>query len=211
MITINSVCNSEDAKYFENRVIEIDDAGTGDIVGDAFIGFHDTSTGKIIFRGIPVGFYYKEKRKNDKDKEQILKVVKDGLDYLNFNKETDTIFLCRGNCFDKVREWFREEDINYNPTVVEGKLQDAVEGKLVDHLRKLGVTSKKLTTEAGAKRFFALVNWVADDLPNRHQFIKKGFPCWEKRWKQKLQRWYEKRQRKRRNIKKRADKLVHTI
>lgn len=207
MNTLNCV-SSEDAKNFDGRVIEIDDAGTGDIVGDAFIGLHDVSTGNIIFRGIPVGFYYKKKREKDEDKKEILNAVKDGLDHLHFNKHTDTIFLCRGNCFDKVREWFQIEGIHYKPTIVEGELQDAVEGKLVAHLRKLGVTSHKLTTEAGAKRFFALVNWVADDFPNRHQFIKKGFPCWEKRWKEKLYGWYKQRQRKRRKVKRRAQELV---
>lgn len=200
---------------YEGRVIEIDDAGTGDIVGDAFIGFHDVSTGQIVFRGIPVGFYYKENRKEGKDKEQILNAVQNGLEYLKFNKNTDTIFLCRGNCFDKVREWFENEEINYKPTIVEGKLQDAVEGKLIEHLRNLGVDSPKLTTEAGAQRFFVLANWVADDYPNRHKFIKKGFPSWEKRWKDKLQRWYHKRtnslSQKRKQIRKRAAQIVKNM
>ena len=39
---------------WKGRTIEIDDAGTGDLVGDAFIGFRDSETGKIIFQSVPV-------------------------------------------------------------------------------------------------------------------------------------------------------------
>ena len=166
------------------KTIEIDDSGTGDLVGDAFIGFHVIETGEIIFRGIPVGMYNKENHKNRKSFEFILEMVKSGLKALKFNKERDSIQICRGNCFDLVREWFDEEGIKHEPAIVEGKLQDAVEGRFIDHLRKLGIKSPNLTTEAGIKRFFILFNWVARDLASREKYVKTGFPSWEKRWRE---------------------------
>ena len=54
------------------KTIEIDDSGTGDLVGDAFIGFHVIETGKIIFRGIPVGVYNEENHKDRKSFKYIL-------------------------------------------------------------------------------------------------------------------------------------------
>ena len=165
------------------KTIEIDDSGTGDLVGDAFIGFHVIETGEIIFRGIPVGMYNKENHKNRESFKYILEMVKSGLKALNFNKERDTIQICRGNCFDLVREWFDEEGIKHEPAIVEGKLQDAVEGRFIEHLRKLGVKSPNLTTEAGIKRFFILFNWVARDLDSREKYVKSGFPSWPKKWR----------------------------
>lgn len=165
------------------RVIEIDDSGTGDLVGDAFIGFHVLNTGEIIFRGIPVGLYNEENHKDRKSLDYILEMVKDGLKALNFNKEYDIIQICRGNCFDRVREWFDECGIKHEPAIVEGKLQEAVEGRLVSHLRKLGVKSPKLTKEAGFDRYFTLFNWVIKDFPSREKYVKTGFPSWKKKWR----------------------------
>ncbi len=176
---------------WNGRTIEIDDAGTGDLVGDAFIGFRDASSGKIIFQSIPVGLYNEDNKDDDRPKKHIVEIVKKGLKTLDHDKG-DRILLCRGNCFDLVREHFDENGIYYEPAVVEGKLQDAVEGRYVQHLRKLGVMSDKLTTESGAKRYFILFNWVCQDFPNREKFVKTGFPSWKKKWRKIAQKRYYK-------------------
>ena len=64
---------------WKGRTIEIDDAGTGDLVGDAFIGFRDTQSKKIIFRSIPVGLYNEENKGEDKVKKHIVKITIDAL------------------------------------------------------------------------------------------------------------------------------------
>ncbi|MFX0009989.1 MAG: hypothetical protein ACFE9R_06720, partial [Candidatus Hermodarchaeota archaeon] len=69
------------------------------------------------------------------------------------------------------------------PTIVEGKLQDAVEGRYISHLRKLGVKSKRLTKEAGAQRYFVLFNWVSYNFPKHERYVKSGFPAWNKKWR----------------------------
>ncbi|MFO7794959.1 MAG: hypothetical protein ACQERB_06265 [Promethearchaeati archaeon] len=203
--------STEDVKEWKGRTIEIDDSGTGDIVGDAFIGFHDVPTGKIIFRGIPVGLYTEENRNQDGPKKAILEAVKDGLKSLNFNKEKDRILLCRGSCFDLVREWFEQEELNYLPAIVEGKLQDAVEGRFLSHLRSLGIKSGRLSKTAGKERFFILFNWVCEDFPNRERFVKRGFPAWQKRWRAKAQKRYESKAQKRSFIKSRAKKIMQQM
>lgn len=167
---------------WKGRTIEIDDAGTGDLVGDAFIGFRDTSTGKTIFQSVPVILYNEENKGEDQPKKRILKVVIKALRALNHN-EGDRILICRGNCFDLVREYFDENKIYYEPAIVEGELQNAVEGRFIQHLRKLGVRSNNLTVESGIQRYFLLFNWVCRDFPNRERYVKTGFPSWKKKWR----------------------------
>ena len=175
---------------WKGRTIEIDDAGTGDLVGDAFIGFRDMNTGKIIFQPVPVGLYTKEGKEDDGPKKHIKKIVIKGLRALN-HREGDRILLCRGNCFDLVREYFDENEIYYEPAIVEGELQDAVEGRFIQHLRKLGVRSNNLTMDSGIKRYFILFNWVCKDFPNRERYVKTGFPAWKKKWRNiALDRYY---------------------
>ncbi|MEJ2276954.1 MAG: hypothetical protein P8Y70_04280 [Candidatus Lokiarchaeota archaeon] len=183
----------------KKRTIEIDDAGTGDLIGDAFIGFHVKETGEIIFRSVPVGLYNEENLETNSPKKKIVELVKDGLETLDFDKNIDEILLCRGDCFDLVRETFDQEGINYKPAIIEGKLQDAVEGRLVSHLRKLGVKSNKLTKKSGAKRYFVLFNWLSRDFPNREKFVKSGFKKWKPVWRERAIKNYNKSKRKSRS------------
>ncbi|MFO8018364.1 MAG: hypothetical protein R6U96_06990 [Promethearchaeia archaeon] len=203
--------STEDVKQWNGRTIEIDDSGTGDIIGDAFIALHDVPTGQIIFRGISVGLYTKRNRNMERPKKAILKTVKDGLKSLNFNKQRDRVLLCRGSCFDLVREWLDQEDINYLPAIIEGKLQDAIEGRFISHLRSLGVKSNKLNKAAGKERFYILFNWVAEDFPHREKFVKKGFPAWENRWKARAQKKYEQKEYKQEYIQTRTEEILKTM
>ena len=164
--------------------IEIDDAGTGDLVGDAFIGFLRKKTGEIIFKTLSVDLFKGENWKNKKPFKEVVNLVKEGLKELKFQKDIDIVHLCRGNIFDQVRNYFLEEGINYEDAIVEGELQDAVEGKLINHLRNdLNIRSRNLTVKSGAKRYFVLLNWVCYDLYKREKYVKAGFPAWEKKWR----------------------------
>jgi len=180
---VQETCQSTiNPREWKGRTIEIDDAGTGDLVGDAFIGFRDTSTGKTIFQSVPVVLYNEDNKDDDQPKKHILKVIIKALRLLN-HSEGDRILLCRGNCFDLVREYFDENKIYYEPAIVEGELQDAVEGRFIQHLRNLGVRSNNLTMDSGIQRYFILFNWVCRDFPNRERYVKMGFPSWKKKWR----------------------------
>jgi len=171
--------------------IEIDDAGTGDIVGNAFIGLLRKETGQLIFKTLPVELFQNENWKNKVPYKRTLKLVKEGLRELNFNKDEEKIVLCRGNIFDEVRNYFYEEGINYENSIIEGTLQDAIEGKFVLHLRNdLGIKSKKLTKESGVRRYFVLYNWVCYNFYKREKYVKSGFKRWNTIWRERAIKKY---------------------
>ncbi|MFW9901068.1 MAG: hypothetical protein ACFFDY_07240 [Candidatus Thorarchaeota archaeon] len=209
---IVSCQSTNNPSEWKGRTIEIDDAGTGDLVGDAFIGFRDTETGKILFQSVPVGLYNEENKDDDRPKKHIVKIVIKALRELKHSKN-DRILLCRGNCFDLVREYFNENEIYYEPAIIEGELQDAVEGRFIQHLKKLGVNSSNLTRESGIQRYFILFNWVCRDFPNRERFVKTGFPSWEKKWRKIAMKRYQNskraKTRKREEIKRRANMIYN--
>ena len=180
--------------------IEIDDSGTGDLVGNAFIGFLKKGTGEIIFKTLPVELFKGDNWKNKKPYQEAVKLVEEGLEELNFQKDTDIVHMCRGNIFDQVRNYFLDEGINYEAVIVEGKLQDAIEGKLIQHLRNdLGVKSKRLTKKSGAHRFFVLFNWVTYNFYRREKYVKSGFSAWKKKWRKIAIEKYEKIKESRNN------------
>ena len=173
--------------------IEIDDAGTGDLLGHAYIGLLRVETGQLLFKTIPLEMFNEENWKNKMPFKIVVDLVKEGLDELNFNKDTEKILLCRGNIFDRVRDFFEEESINYEPAIIEGKLQDAVEGRYVSHLREdLGIKTKKLTKKSGAKRYFVLFNWLSHDFYKRECYVKSGFKQWKTVWREKAIEKFEK-------------------
>ena len=182
--------------------IEIDDAGTGDLVGDAFIGFLRKETNELIFKALSVDLFKGENWKNKKPYSEAVELVKDGLRELNFKKDTEIVHLCRGNIFEQVRSYFLEEGINYEDAIVEGKLQDAVEGKLIKHLRyDLNVRSRNLTKKSGAKRYFILFSWVCYDFFKREKYVKSGFKKWNSVWRERAIEKYNKirEERKKKN------------
>jgi len=211
---IMSCQSTSDPSKWNGRTIEIDDAGTGDLVGDAFFGFRDTGNGRIIFQSVPVGLYNEDNKDDNRANKQIVEVVKKGLILLN-HKKGDRILLCRGDCFNLVREYFNENEIYYEPAIIDGVLQEAVEGRYVHHLRKLGISSRKLTTEAGAGRYFISFNWVCQDFPNRERFVKTGFPSWKKKWRKiAIKRYNQSLRNKtpnRKSIQRRADEIYNRM
>ena len=173
--------------------IEIDDSGTGDLVGNAFIGLLRKETGELVFKTLPVTLFQGENWRNKKPLKVAVDLVREGLQELHFQNRIEKVELCRGNIFDHVRNYFLEEGINYEDAIVEGKLQDAVEGKLIKHLRyDLGVRSKRLTKKSGAKRFFVLFNWVSYDIYNREKYVKSGFKKWNTVWRDRAIERYNK-------------------
>jgi len=177
--------------------IEIDDSGTGDLVGDAFIGLLRKESRQIVIKALPVALFKGENWKNKILLKKVVELVKEGLKELNFQKDTDIIHLCRGNIFDALRNYFIEEGVNYEDAIVEGELQDAVEGKLIEHLRNdLGVRSKQLTKKSGAKRFFVLFNWVCYDFYKREKYVKSGFKKWNTVWRDRAIEKHEKIKKK---------------
>ena len=178
--------------------IEIDDSGTGDLVGDAFIGFYRKDMKKLIFKTLPVDLFKGENWENKMPLKKTVDLVKEGLEELKFDKKREKVLLCRGNIFDNVRAYFIENGILYEDAIIEGKLQDAVERRLVNHLRNdLGIRSKKLTTKSGAKRYFVLFNWVSYDFYKREKYVKSGFKKWNTVWRERcIEKYEEKKENK---------------
>ena len=172
--------------------IEIDDSGTGDLVGDAFIGFYRKDMNKLLFKTLPVDLFKGENLKNKMPLKKTVDLVKEGLEELKFNRKSEKVLLCRGNIFDDVRTYFIEEGILYEDAIIEGKLQYAVERRLINHLRHdLGIRSKSLTIKSGARRYFVLFNWVSYDFYKREKHVKSGFKKWNTIWREKAIEKYE--------------------
>jgi len=165
-------------------VIQIDDAGTGDLVGPAVIGFRRVETGEIVFKEIGLQHFCEPLWSRKSPTAETRRIAQETFAEWKIGKE-EQIQLCRGNVFDQTREWLKETGYTYLDTLIEGPLQDAVEQWVVNKLRALGVDDPKLTTQSGKDRFFVLFRWVARNPVEREKYVKTGFKAWENKWREK--------------------------
>ncbi|MHA1886864.1 MAG: hypothetical protein ACTSX0_02465, partial [Promethearchaeota archaeon] len=162
--------------------VEIDDSGTGDIIGPAFILFWRRETNTLVKKEVPLELY-QQKNFNTLTKEYIRELFKEVFQIMDI-PPTEDIWLCTGPCFDEARKWLQENRYNYHDAKIEGYLQTQVESTYLDYLiENYDFPKEKAILESGKKRFFAIFNWVVDDFPRRIKFIKSGFDKWQSKWK----------------------------
>ncbi|MHA1395515.1 MAG: hypothetical protein ACTSRZ_18595 [Promethearchaeota archaeon] len=165
------------------KTIQIDDAGTGDIVGSAFIGFYIKETEKYLEKEIPLALFQQNYFNFKQIEDFVVKIIESALKELEFNPKRDKIEICRGNIFNKTIKMFKTEKYSFISTKIEDPLQSLVEKSYLNHLKSIGV-DMKISLESGKKRYFQLFNWVVNNFPEREKFVKSGFPSWSNKWRQ---------------------------
>ncbi|MEX2682751.1 MAG: hypothetical protein Q6373_014265 [Candidatus Sigynarchaeota archaeon] len=164
--------------------IEIDDAGTGDPLLGAVIGFYRRETDSLHFEWIPLEAYQAPKYYKELPQEEAAKAVMRGLLAMN-RKEDETVLICSGSIFEKAREALDAAKIKHEPLKVEGKLQAAVEEEYIKAVEKLGIHNKALRIDENdkekgyRKRYFILLNWAKKRPQEREKYVKNGLNFWQ--------------------------------
>jgi hypothetical protein len=159
----------------------IDDSGTGDLLGDAFIVFWRRETNDLLQKHIPLELYQTSEF-NIKTRQLVKDLFIDAITELNI-PNTEEIYLCTGAIFDESRKYLDDNHYNFKSIKIEGYLQDIAEKTYIDHLiEDLGVPENIIPFESGKKRFFALFQWLSADFPRRIKNVKSGFEKWQSKW-----------------------------
>lgn len=165
--------------------VQIDDSGTGDIVGPAFIGLTRVETGTIIIKEIPLELFNEINWLYKKPHSYAIQLVIEELNELNYRINEEKIILCRASIFDMLRTFFMQKGIKSEDGVIEGSLQTALEKKVLSYLKQIGVDQSKLdiidpATDQNKDVYYhdrnkILREWVLDDYKNRLKYVKTGF------------------------------------
>ncbi len=157
--------------------IEIDDSGTGDMVGSAFVGIYRIETGELLFKEIPIHLFDEYGFDMKLPKLKTLDLIIEGLKELKYNRN-ETIHICQGNIFDYVRSYFRKNKISFENCSIKGELQKTIEERYLSYLDKIGFKIKPefkpKFSEDYPFRNRMLKNWVCRDFKNRLKYIKAG-------------------------------------
>ena len=157
--------------------IEIDDAGTGDILFGAVIGAYRPEDDHFIYDVIEVRHFqmplYKEKTHLKEAKRIVIELV-ERLDL----RENEKMIICTGDVLNVAVEALIEK---YGEDVVErgkieGRAQHLVELAFTDELRNIGFEPLEERTEKWGKNFWHMYKWINKSPKRRLKFAKSAFP-----------------------------------
>src|SRR5690554_2131652 len=107
-------------------MIQIDDSGSGSLVGGTCIGAIRVETGEFYYDFIPVNYYREKSFREKKYLKKCSLIVMDLLKKLSYDGKEE-IDICQGYMFDNARKYMSIKNLNYNSTKIGNPLQDIIE------------------------------------------------------------------------------------
>jgi hypothetical protein len=160
-------------------MIQIDDAGSGSFVGGTCIGVYRPETNEYYFDIIPVLLYSKENFKKKLYLDEVVNIVATAFELLKVQR-SETIELCRGYMFEKLKIWLNEKNYTWYCTQITGHIQEIVEKNFELYTIQLGLMQQYIKYTRYPFHFHKLLRWVFADFDNRIKLCKVGWKSWEK-------------------------------
>ncbi|SES69199.1 hypothetical protein SAMN05660297_00265 [Natronincola peptidivorans] len=167
-------------------MIQIDDAGSGSLLGGTIIGALRVETNEYYHSVIPLDYYKGENFQKKAYIHYVISIVEDLLNKLKVDKN-EPIEVCRGYMFDASTIWLRENNYNYVKTVIKDPLQTKIEQSFEEYAIGLGLPKMFISYTKYPFHFHRILKWVYADYPNRSILCKTGWKSWKKHGNLKLQ------------------------
>lgn len=161
-------------------MIQIDDAGSGSLIGGTGIGIYDFETKKYHFEIIPLKYYQTDLFQKKAYQDYVIEIVKRAFTKFNVTKK-DLIQICPGYMFDKLKNFLTSKGYMWENNKIEGVLQEKVENSFEQYVISLGLPKNFVKHARYAFGFHRLLKWVFADFENRKKLCKtewKSFKKW---------------------------------
>ena len=160
-------------------MIQIDDAGSGSLLGGTCIGVLRVDTGEYQCGIIPVELYKPENFKKKIYLEKVVEIVRNAFITLKPG-ENEKIYVCRGYMFDRLKDWLSLSSYNWESSVIRDPLQTIVEKSFENYAMSLGLPSQYIRYTKYPFHFHRLLKWVYVDYEARKGLCKQGWSSWQK-------------------------------
>jgi hypothetical protein len=164
------------------KVILIDDAGWGDLILGVVIGVLKPPDRKYMERRIPVSSFQPPNFENKKYLDDTVKIADEIVEVMQPDMET-SFKVCSGYVLSGIRRHLRERGFKVEEVEVAGELQEKVERGYIRWCKEMGVPAERLEDK---RRFWALLEWVAEKLGLREKLVKTGWKSWKEKWRAKV-------------------------
>lgn len=167
-------------------MIQIDDAGSGSLLGGTVIGVLRVETNEFVHKIIPLELYRDKYFENKAYIQYVIPIVKAMLETLQVSKG-EYIEICRGYMFDALALWLEEHGYNYAKAEIKDPLQSEIEKAFEEYTIDLGLPKSFITYTKYPFHFHRILKWVYADYQNRHSLCKTGWKSWKKYGNLKLE------------------------
>jgi hypothetical protein len=160
-------------------LVQIDDAGSGSLIGGTCIGAMRMETNEFVYDFIPLKFYREEYFENKAYLDNCRDIVFRLLFKLNVNKR-EKIQICQGYMFENTRNSLKQKGYKLESTRITNPLQQKIENTFQDYTLKLGLPIQYVKYTRYPLHFHRILRWVYADYKNRHLLCKTGWKSWRK-------------------------------
>ncbi|KNF07439.1 hypothetical protein CLPU_17c00640 [Gottschalkia purinilytica] len=160
-------------------MIQIDDAGSGSLIGGTCIGAIRVETEEYYYEIIPLEFYSIENFNKKLYLDYVVDIIKKLLYKLKADKN-EPIYICRGYMFDKARKWLLDKNYNFESVKIVEPLQSKIEKSFEEYSISLGLFETFIRYTKYPFHFHRILKWVYADYENRSNLCKAGWKSWQK-------------------------------
>jgi hypothetical protein len=160
--------------------ILIDDAGWGVFILGVVIGALKLPDRRYMERRIPVSAFQPPNFENKQYLEDAVKIAQEIVKVMQPEKET-RFKVCSGYVLSSIRRYLRDQGFDVEEVEISGELQEMVERSFVRWCEEVGVPAERLEDR---RRFWTLLEWVAEEPKNRENLVKTGWKSWREKWRE---------------------------
>jgi hypothetical protein len=167
-------------RFLPVKQILIDDAGWGDLILGVIIGSLQLPEHKFMMRRIPVSSFQPPRFENKKYLEDAVRIAEKIVKVMQPDRETQ-FKVCSGYVLSSIRNYLTAHGFRVDEVEVAGELQEMVERSYVRWCIEVGVPKERLEDQ---RRFWALLDWVAERPELRERLVKTGWKSWKRKWRE---------------------------
>ena len=168
-------------RFVSRKEILIDDAGWGDLTLGVVIGALKPPDRRYMERRIPVSSFQPPNFENKKYLDDAVKITDEIVEVMQPDMES-SFKVCSGYVLSSIRRHLRELGFKVEEVEITGELQEMVERSYVRWCIEVGVPAERLEDK---RRFWTLLEWVAERPELREKLVKTGWKSWKKKWREK--------------------------
>jgi len=169
------------SRFIYDKVILIDDAGWGDLILGVVVGALKLPEHRYMERRIPVSAFQSPNFERKLYLDEAMRIAEEIVDVMQPDEKT-YFKVCSGYILSRIREYLRQRGFHVETVKIEGELQERVEKSYVDWCIEVGVPPEKLKDK---RRFYPLLEWVAEKIELRERLVKTGWKSWREKWREK--------------------------
>ncbi|NIU81651.1 hypothetical protein GWN63_05355 [Candidatus Bathyarchaeota archaeon] len=132
-------------------------------------------------RRIPVSSFQPPNFQKKKYLGDAVKIAEKIVEVMRPDRET-RFKICSGYVLSSIRRHLRDQGFNVEEVEVTGELQEKVERGYIRWCVEVGVPAERLEDK---RRFWTLLEWVAEKPGIREELVKTGWKSWEQKWREK--------------------------